>query len=281
MIKLSYIDQQFIAHVLREDIGRGDLTTQLTVDENEKGSAVIMAKEELVLCGIELITYIYQQIDPEIKVSFSRQDGEKLIQSDIVAVVEGSLVSLLTGERTVLNFLQRLSGIASKSAEYTSHIAQNSKTTIVDTRKTTPGWRLLEKYAVKTGGCGNHRFGLDDGIMIKDNHIVSAGSITKAVDKARKGVHHLLKIEVETKNLAEVQEALDAGADVIMLDNMDTLTIEKALKEIDNSAVVEVSGGITEQRIKELSILNVDYISVGALTHSAISKDINMTLERN
>ena len=179
----------------------------------------------------------------------------------------------------MLNFLQRLSGISTLTKKYVDLIDKNSKTKIVDTRKTTPGWRTLEKYAVTVGGANNHRFGLDDGIMIKDNHIEMAGGITKAVNLVRSKVHHLLKIEVETTNLEEVKEALEAKADVIMLDNMDNELVKQALEIISNRAISEVSGGITTKRISELSKLNPDFISVGALTHSATAVDINLTLK--
>ena len=193
--------------------------------------------------------------------------------------ISGNAASILKGERTALNLLQRLSGIASLTAEYVKEIDKYSQTKIADTRKTTPGLRTLEKYAVRTGGGSNHRFGLDDGVMIKDNHIVLAGSITQAVENVRSKIHHLLKIEVETTNLDEVKEALAARADVIMLDNMDYDMMAEAIETIGDCAKIEISGGVTLEKINELSKLGADFISVGALTHSAVAKDINLTLE--
>lgn len=280
MMRPAYIDEDFIGFVLKEDIGRGDITTLSIAGGKRKTSGVFMAKENLVVCGMDLIPYIYSRLDNNMKLSYARSDGESIIQTDIMAVIEGNIGSLLTGERTVLNFIQRLSGIASITKEYVGQIKKGSKTKITDTRKTTPGWRGLEKYAVRTGGGVNHRFGLDDGILIKDNHIKVAGSIKKAVDLVRKSAHHLLRIEVETTNMDEVREALHAGVDVIMLDNMDNEMVEKALIIINDKALIEVSGGVTIERIADLSAMNVDFISVGAITHSATAKDINLTLEK-
>ncbi len=279
MIRPPYVNEALLDLTIAEDFGRGDLTTDSTVSLHEKGSAIIMAKESLVVCGIDLAEYLYKKIDPEIKFSFKRHDGEAVIETDIIAVVEGRVNSILKGERAALNFLQRLSGIATKTREYVKEVPVDSATKVVDTRKTTPGWRLLEKYAVRCGGGKNHRFGLDDGVMIKDNHIKAAGSIGKAVEAVRKVAHHLVRVEVETTNISEVKEALEAGADVIMLDNMNNEAVAEAVEVIGGKAIVEVSGGITLERIPDLANLKVDYISVGALTHSAVAKDINLTIE--
>ena len=202
-----------------------------------------------------------------------------MIETDIIAVLEGNLRGILTGERIALNFLQKLSGITSMTKAFVQMIDQESNTSIVDTRKTTPGWRLLEKYAVSVGGGVNHRFGLDDGILIKDNHIKAAGSVSKAIETMREKAHHLLKIEVETSNLDQVKEAVNSKADIIMLDNMSDEQISEAIQLINKKALVEVSGNIDVERVKELSKMDVDFISVGAITHSAVAKDINMTLE--
>jgi len=279
MITPHYIDEQLIKMALKEDIGRGDITTNLTVGKRDSGTAIIMAQDPLFLCGIDIAEYIYNLLDPGISFTFRRNDGESVIETDIIAVVEGNKRAILTGERLVLNFMQRLSGIASLSKEYANKVDITSKTRVVDTRKTTPGLRNIEKYAVTVGGSSNHRFGLDDGILIKDNHIKASGSITKAIDLIRKSAHHILKIEVEVTNDDEIKEAIEAGADIIMLDNMTDKQVAGALEIINGKALVEVSGGITLERIKPLSLLNVDFISVGALTHSAVSKNINLTLE--
>lgn len=275
----NYVTADFIDFVLREDIGRGDLTTALTPRNNISGKGVVKAKEDLVLCGSELAFCIFEKVDPSLKVRSFYQDGAVLKKGDIILEVNGPAGSILTAERTVLNFMQRLAGISTLTSMYVAEINEGSKTKIVDTRKTTPGWRTLEKYAVKIGGASNHRFGLDDGIMIKDNHIEMAGSIEKAVRSVRSNCHHLLKIEVETTNLNEVVQALAAGADVIMLDNMNIETMREAVKQIGSKAVTEISGGVKLSRINELSKIGADFISVGALTHSAVAKDINLTLK--
>jgi len=275
----EYVSPDFIKLVINEDIGRGDITTSLVENSGGNGNAVIKAKEDLVLCGVDLAAYIFKFIDDSLKVKVDIYDGAKISAGTVIMSVSGNSGSILKAERTVLNFLQRLSGIATLTSKYVNEVDKKSKTKITDTRKTTPGWRTLEKYAVRTGGGSNHRFGLDDGIMIKDNHIAMAGSIEKAVRSVRAKAHHLLKIEVETSNLSEVKEALKSGADVIMLDNMSVDMMSKAIELINKKAVVEISGGVTLERIKALSKLGADFISVGAITHSAVAKDINLTLK--
>jgi len=275
----NYVSADFLEFVLKEDIGRGDLTTALTTRNDISGKGIVKAKEDLVLCGSELAGCIFEKVDSSLQIKNFSQDGAVLKKGDIILEVSGHAGSILTAERTVLNFMQRLSGISTLTARYVAKIDEGSKTKIVDTRKTTPGWRTLEKYAVRVGGASNHRFGLDDGIMIKDNHIEMAGSIEKAVRSVRSNCHHLLKIEVETTNLNEVQLALDAGADVIMLDNMDIKIMNEAINLIGSKAVTEISGGVKLDRINELSKIGADFISVGALTHSAVAKDINLTLK--
>jgi len=275
----EYVSPDFIKLVLSEDIGRGDITTSLIENSGRNGNAVIKAKEDLVLCGVDLAVYIFKFIDDSLKVKVDIQDGAKISAGTVIMSVSGNSGSILKAERTVLNFLQRLSGIATLTSKYVKEVDKKSKTKITDTRKTTPGWRTLEKYAVRIGGGSNHRFGLDDGIMIKDNHIAMAGSIDKAVRSVRSKAHHLLKIEVETSNLTEVKEALKSKADVIMLDNMSVDMMSKAIELIDKKAIIEISGGVTLEKINELSKLGADFISVGAITHSAVAKDINLTLK--
>jgi nicotinate-nucleotide pyrophosphorylase (carboxylating) len=280
MIINSYVSEDFLDFVLKEDLGRGDLTTSfIALNKKIESLAIIKTKQELVICGTDLISRIFLKIDKSLKINIKVKDGEFLQKGQEIAEISGNALSILSGERVVLNFLQRMSGVSTLTKQYVELIDENSKTKIVDTRKTTPGWRSLEKYAVKIGGAHNHRFGLDDGIMIKDNHIEMAGGIKNAVALIRSQVHHLLKIEVETTTLEEVKEALDAKADVIMLDNMDNESVKKAIKLINKQAIIEVSGGITKERIPELSKLNPDFISIGALTHSATAVDINLTLK--
>ena len=275
----DYTTEEFVARIISEDLGRGDVTTNFVTNEVRNGRAFIKAKSNLVLCGVDLAAYVFKFIDEDLDIELLAEDGEKLCAGEKIMNISGNAASILKGERTALNLLQRLSGIASLTADYVKEIDKYSETKIADTRKTTPGLRTLEKYAVRTGGGSNHRFGLDDGVMIKDNHIVLAGSITQAVENVRSKIHHLLKIEVETTNLDEVKEALAAKADVIMLDNMDTEMMSEAISIIGDSAKIEISGGVTLEKINELSKLGADFISVGALTHSAVAKDINLTLE--
>lgn len=275
----DYATEEFVSRIISEDLGRGDITTNFVTNEERNGRAFIKAKSDLVLCGIDIAAYVFKFIDEDLEVELLARDGEKLCAGEKIMNISGNAASILKGERTALNLLQRLSGIASLTAEYVKEIDKYSETKIADTRKTTPGLRTLEKYAVRTGGGSNHRFGLDDGVMIKDNHIVLAGSITQAVENVRSKIHHLLKIEVETTNLDEVKEALAARADVIMLDNMDYDMMAEAIETIGENAKIEISGGVTLEKINELSKLGADFISVGALTHSAVAKDINLTLE--
>jgi len=275
----GYVSSEFIRMVLKEDIGRGDLTTELTFGGHINGTGTVRAKEDLILCGIDLAGFIFKQVNPELNIEVYGRDGSLIKKGDKILKVRGVAGSVLTSERVVLNFLQRLSGIATLTSLYVAELAEGVDTKIVDTRKTTPGWRTLEKYAVRVGGALNHRFGLDDGIMIKDNHIEMAGSIEKAVKAVRAGCHHLLKIEVEVTNINEVQQALDADADVIMLDNMSVEMMKRAVKLIGTKAVTEISGGVRLDKIKELSLVGADFISVGALTHSAVAKDIDLTLK--
>jgi nicotinate-nucleotide pyrophosphorylase (carboxylating) len=269
--------EELIELALKEDIGPGDITTDALVDETCRGEGEIIAKDNFVLAGLNVAGKVFRQLDHQMLFSSSFTDGDRVNNGNIIVTVSGKLRSLLKGERTALNFLQRLSGIATLTRTYTEKI-KDRKTRIVDTRKTTPGWRALEKYAVRTGGGFNHRMGLYDGVLIKDNHIAVAGGICQAVSKARQAVHHLVKIEVEVSTLHEVTEALESGADVIMLDNMDIKTIRSSIKMINGRAPVEVSGGVQLKDILMLADAGVDIISVGALTHSASGVDISMRI---
>ncbi|MBI5747550.1 MAG: carboxylating nicotinate-nucleotide diphosphorylase [Nitrospinae bacterium] len=292
---------------LAEDIGSGDITTTAIVSQNVKGEAYVMAKEDMVLSGIGVFKKVFQNVSGQSSAVSNQfkekfRDGEFVKKGKIIIEMSGNMRTLLTGERTALNFLQRMSGIATLTKRFVDEIAKpalsdetrllryarndksegasprNDKVKIIDTRKTTPNLRILEKYAVRCGGGINHRFGLYDGILIKDNHIKAAGGIIKAVKKIREGAHHLMKIEVETKSIKEVRDALKCKADVIMLDNMDIPTIKKAVKLIDKKALVEVSGGVNLKNVGEIASIGVDFISVGALTHSARAVDISMEI---
>ena len=269
--------QHLIEIALKEDIGSGDITTENLIAPDLEGIGVILAKEPLVIAGLDVARQVFEHLDSEVILKSGCKDGDTVGNKEIVAHVEGQLRALLMGERTALNFLQRLSGIATHVRSYIDEVGK-TKVRLVDTRKTTPGWRILEKYAVRIGGAHNHRMGLYDGILIKDNHIAVCGGVKKAVEHMQKRRSHLLKIEVEVSELDQLKEALGAGADVIMLDNMNIAQIREAVKIVDGRAMVEVSGGITQSSLKQLADTGVDIISVGALTHAARSVDISMQI---
>ena len=268
---------QLIDMALSEDIGTGDITTDYLVSSQSKGRGIIVAKEDLVLAGLDIAKAVFQRLDPEMRLQSAYADGAEIVRGETVLSLEGSLRALLTAERPALNFLQHLSGIATHVRTYLNAL-QHRRVRLVDTRKTTPGWRVLEKYAVRMGGGHNHRMGLFDGILIKDNHIAACGGIQQAVAAARKQMSHLIKIEVEVSDLAGVQEALESGVDIIMLDNMDIPRIREAVSVIQNRAIVEVSGGVTLKQLNALAETGVDLISVGALTHSARAVDLSMRI---
>ena len=262
---------------LREDIGPGDITTDNLIPEDKQGKGVIIAKEPLILAGLDIARQVFTCLGPETEFQSSYRDGDAVSIGETILEIHGSLNTLLKGERTALNFLQHLSGIATHVSSYVKLI-EDLPVRLVDTRKTTPGWRSLEKYAVRMGGAGNHRMGLYDGVLIKDNHIAACGSITTAVKTLRDLISHLVKIEVEVTDLQEVREALDAKADVIMLDNMTIPQIREAVALINGQALVEVSGMVTKKDLRDLAETGVDIISAGALTHSAPSVDISMRI---
>ena len=269
--------KQLIETALAEDIGSGDITTDNLVPRDKTGTAEIIAKEPLILAGLDVAVQVFTTLDPDLEIKTRCADGDQLKAGAGVLSLAGKLSSLLYGERTALNFLQRLSGIATHVRPYVEAV-QAHPVRLVDTRKTTPGWRVLEKYAVRIGGAANHRMGLYDGVLIKDNHIAACGSITTAVTRVRAHTSHLVKIEVEVSTLEEVAEALQAGADVIMLDNMDLDQIRAAVKKIDRQAIVEISGNVSLEKLPALAATGVDIISVGALTHQARSVDISMRI---
>ena len=262
---------------LEEDIGSGDLTTNAIVGADARTKAIIHAKASGVLAGVEFARRVFQLLDAQVVFRAKLADGANLSKTSVIAEVEGDARAILTGERLALDLLQHLSGVATKTAELAA-IAAPYGARLVDTRKTTPGLRLLEKYAVRVGGGSNHRLGLYDAILIKDNHIKVAGGIRPAIERARSYASHMTKIEVEVEDLAGVQEALAAQADVIMLDNMEPAKMAEAVKHIAHRAVVEASGGIDATTLAAAAASGVDVISVGALTHSVQALDISMDI---
>ncbi len=269
--------KKLINTALNEDIGSGDITTDNLIDAQQIGEGIIIAKEPLVLAGIDIVRRVFNYIDTDIQFRSAMSDGQKADSGDILIQAQGRLAALLKGERTALNFLQRLSGIATQVASHVQAL-QGKSVRLVDTRKTTPGWRVLEKYAVRVGGGFNHRMGLYDGVLIKDNHIAAVGGVARAIEHIRKRVPHLVKIEVEVSDLEEVSQALTAGADVIMLDNMALPEVCEAVALIDGAALVEVSGNVTRSDLLDLADAGVDIISMGALTHAARAVDISMRI---
>jgi len=272
--------EELIQLALSEDIGPGDITTDNLVAVDTMGRGTILAKQDLVIAGLAVAESVFKTLEPGIEFNARYSDGDQVAAGSDVVRLAGTLAVLLKGERTALNFLQRLSGIASQARTFVEEVS-GTGVKLVDTRKTTPGWRVLEKYAVRIGGAHNHRMGLYDGVLIKDNHIAVCGGIAQAVEKARRAISHLVKVEVEAASLEEVEEALAAGADIIMLDNMDLGQIEAAVRLIDKKALVEISGGVTRNRLRELARTGVDLISIGALTHSAVAVDLSMTITAN
>lgn len=268
---------KIIELALEEDLSLGDITSDTIFSAQDKGVAVIRAKEDLVLCGLPTAQEVFAAVDPDIVFKPLVREGTDVKKGEPVIELTGSVLSILKAERTALNFLQRLSGIASAAREY-AQIGQKYGVLIVDTRKTQPGMRRLDKYAVRIGGARNHRISLADSVMIKDNHIAAAGSITKAVEKIKSVIGHTPKVEVETTNLEEVKEALSAGADIIMLDNMTPDEIVRCKKEIAGRAVIEVSGGVTKENLEAYCKTGADVISMGALTHSVPAKDLSLKI---
>lgn len=269
---------------LAEDIGTGDITSLATVPADRTATAVMLAKQPGVLSGIDVAQSTFYIVDPELEFTALKQNGDVLNDREEIAIIKGNARTLLTAERTALNFVQRLSGVATITAEYVAAVA-GSTTEVVDTRKTTPGMRLLQKRAVQHGGGRNHRFGLADGVLIKDNHLAAIGGpnrIADAIRAARAQAPHTLKVEVEVTTLDELREALENSADIVMLDNMDTANMAEAIR-IRNStgkpAILEASGGITLERLPELAEIGIDLVSAGALTHSAPSLDISLDIK--
>lgn len=262
---------------LREDIRSGDVTTQALIPSGTRGVALMNFREEGVLCGLEAARLSWEILGG-VEIEILWRDGEKINRGDAVLQVTGAASSILTGERVALNFMQRLSGIATLTRQFVDAV-EGTKARIADTRKTTPGLRLLEKYAVRCGGGSNHRFALDDMILIKDNHIALCGGIEAAIQRARVHIGHSLKIEVECDTLEQVEKAAKAGADIILLDNMKPDDLKRAVEIIDKRALSEASGGVNLQTVRAIAESGVDIISVGALTHGARSLDIGLDIE--
>lgn len=267
-----------IEYALNEDIGKGDITTNSLIPIDLQTKATMVAKSTGVIAGLAVAEYVFRTFSTDIIWKTFVNDGDKVSKGDLIVEISGPYRALLTGERVALNFLQRMSGIATMTAYYVDTLKEY-KTQILDTRKTVPGLRLLDKYAVKMGGGTNHRIGLYDMVLIKDNHIKIAGGITNAVAQIKKNLPDGIKVEVETTTIKEVQEALAAGVDIIMLDNMSNSTMAESVKIISGHAKVEASGNMTMERLKEVAATGVDFISIGALTHSVAAFDISMNIE--
>lgn len=269
---------RIIAEALAEDIHTGDITTLALQLGSRRIDGFLKAKEEMVVCGIDVVHQVFTAVDSTVAFNPCCKDGDRASAGDIIARFSGDAALLLQGERVALNLLQRMSGVATLTAKFVKAV-EGTRARIVDTRKTTPGLRVLEKYAVRAGGGINHRTGLYDGVLIKENHIAAAGGIAAAVSRVRSYIPHTLKIEIETETLAEVGEALAAGADIIMLDNMSNAMMQEAVALIAGKALTEASGGVNLATVRGIAETGVDIISVGALTHSAPAMDISMLLE--
>lgn len=266
---------ELIMLALREDITSEDITTNAIMREHKLGEAQLLCKQDGVIAGLEVFKRVFELIDSDTKVELYYKDGDQVKNGDLLAKVTGDIRVILSGERTALNYLQRMSGIATHTRTLVDLLA-GSKTKLLDTRKTTPNMRIFEKYAVKVGGGCNHRYNLSDGILIKDNHIGAAGGVKEAVALAKEYAPFVRKIEVEVENLDMLQEALEAGADIIMLDNMDNETMKKAVEIVDGRAETECSGNVTKERVKDIIETGVDYVSCGALTHSSPILDVSL-----
>lgn len=274
-VTMQLVADKYIQMALEEDINCEDVSTNAVMPDYKKGEVQLICKEDGIVAGLAIFERVFTLLDKDTKVVYNVKDGDAIQKGMVLAVLTGDIRVLLSGERTALNYLQRLSGIAT----YTRNVVQllkGTKTKLLDTRKTTPGMRVFEKYAVRVGGGGNHRYNLSDGVLLKDNHIDAAGGVRRAVEAARAYAPFVRKIEVEAENLAMVQEAVEAGADIIMLDNMTLEQMAEAIQWIDGRAETECSGNITRENIQKITALGVDYVSSGALTHSAPILDISL-----
>ena len=277
MIENRVLMDKVLRAALEEDMGAGDITTDAIIDPSAKGKAILETREQIVLAGLPVFDRAFELLSPLIEIENHYKDGQIVPAGGVICHLSGSLSVILKAERTALNFIQRMSGIATLTRKYIEKVG-SEKVRVMDTRKTAPGLRFFDKYAVRMGGGFNHRFGLYDGILIKDNHITAAGSITKAVELAKKNASHGIRIEVEVEELDRVEEAIKAGADTILLDNMSTDEIRKAVHMVSGRVPVEVSGGVNLENINEIARTGVDFISVGALTHSVRAVDLSLEL---
>ncbi|MCH7756239.1 carboxylating nicotinate-nucleotide diphosphorylase [candidate division KSB1 bacterium] len=281
-LKLTNEIESLIDLALREDLGEnGDVTSNCILNSDDEGQASIIVKKDGIIAGLPIAEWVFKKVNPGLKVQNRVEEGSKVQRCEEVVRIMGPLAGILTAERTGLNFLQRLSGIATLTAEFVRKVA-GTKVRILDTRKTTPGFRVLEKYAVRAGGGGNHRFGLYDMVLIKENHIAAAGGIASAVEQTRENMKNRglnLKIEVEVRNLSEVEQVLNLAVDRLMLDNMSLQKIREAVKLANGKVELEVSGGVTLETVREIAETGVNYISVGALTHSASSLDLSLLID--
>jgi len=278
MLPLILLDD-WLKRALQEDLGTGDVTTDLLIDSGQQGKAVMLAKESFVLAGLDVAIRTFTLLSPLVKAPSRLEDGQLVKAGTALLTLEGPLAALLSGERVALNILQHLSGVATLTRRYVDAVA-GTGVKILDTRKTLPGLRVLEKYAVKTGGGTNHRSSLSEGVLIKENHIQAAKGIRQAVERIKIGAPHTLRVEVEASTLEEVEEALDAGVDAILLDNMSNEMIRQAVKRVRGTVKLEVSGGVNLETVRDIAETGIDWISVGRLTHSAPGVDISMMLEK-
>ena len=266
---------EYILNAIKEDITSEDVSTNAVMPKNRRGSAELICKQDGIICGLSVFERAFTLLDETARFDTQVKDGDTVKKGQLIGVVYGDIKALLSAERTGLNFLQRMSGIATMTREYADEL-KGYKTVLLDTRKTTPNMRPFEKYAVTVGGGKNHRYNLSDGVLLKDNHIGAAGSVTKAITMAREYAPFVRKIEIETETLDQVNEAVEAGADIIMLDNMDNDTMKKAVELIGGRAQTECSGNVTKQRLREIAEIGVDFVSCGALTHSAPILDLSL-----
>lgn len=279
LLMLDITIDRIVDLALSEDLDSGDLTTESCVAEDASAVAHAVARNELVVCGGRVFQRVFARVDPTVKVTIHERDGALATPKGKLWTATGSARSILMAERTALNLVQRMCGIATMTRSYVLALPKGSKTRITDTRKTTPGLRVLERYAVRMGGGHNHRDNLGSAVLIKDNHIVAAGGVAEAISRARARAPHTSKIECEVDSLEQLDVALQAGADIVLLDNMSTALVSEAITRTRGRAILEASGGITKERIKELGALGVDVISAGALTHSVIASDIGLDFE--
>lgn len=274
-VTMKLVVDDYILNTLKEDITSEDVSTNAVMPENKQGKADLICKQDGIICGLDVFERTFKLLDENSRFERYVNDGEAVKKGQLLGMIYGDVKVILSGERTGLNYLQRMSGIATITKEYMEEL-EGYKTILLDTRKTTPNMRPFEKYAVKVGGATNHRYNLSDGVLLKDNHIGAAGSVAKAIQMAKSYAPFVRKIEIETETLEQVAEALEAGADIIMLDNMDNETMRKAVEMIGDRAETECSGNVTKERLREIAEIGVDFVSSGALTHSAPIMDISL-----